>query len=233
MRGEGEVTPFMHVPGTEHLRLSVLATWCDVVGGLLALGAMRPRVPVTLSLDVNLYRPAPSSGLVRATGHVVKAGRSVFVASVSFTGESGEEFGFGDLSFMAAPDMTLSVPETTSIDLPPHPIRLSVPLGQRAGLAVRSPGVASLPRSEDGLNASNTVNGGLVALCAEEAVLSLAPGATLSSLALRYVGPVRTGPATAVASLRNGLARVTVHDAGRKDRLATVATARTFSRQER
>ena len=45
--------------------------------------------------------------------------------------------------------------------------------------------MAVLPRSEDGLNSSNTVYGGLIALAVEEAVLSLADGQTLCSLALR------------------------------------------------
>ena len=55
--------------------------------------------------------------------------------------------------------------------------------------------MAVLPLLEDGLNASNTVNGGLIALVIEEALLSLAPGQTLCSLALRYMQPVRVGPA--------------------------------------
>ncbi len=54
--------------------------------------------------------------------------------------------------------------------------------------------MAVLPRSEDGLNSSNSVNGGLIALAAEEAVLSLAPGDTLRSLGLRYLQAVRAGP---------------------------------------
>lgn len=233
LRGEAEITPFMHVPGTGHLRTSILATWADMIAGLLAAQSMRPRVPVTLSLDVHLYRPAPPAGRVVAGGRAVKRGRSVFAGSVAFRDSSGDEFGFADASFMAAPDVTLSLPGITSIDLPPHQVLLSVPLAERAGLEVTAPGVASLPRSEQGLNSSNTVNGGLLALCVEEAVLSLAPGATLSSLSLRYAGPVRVGPAVAVASLRDGLAQVTVRDSGRPSpgeppRLAITAAARLF-----
>lgn len=238
LRGSGEVTPFMHAPGTQRLRTSILATWADVLTGLLAARAMGPRVPVTLELDVQLYRPAPSSGTVSAVGRCVKAGRSVFVAEVSFRDGSGSEFAFGAASFMVAPDTALTLPALTSVDLPRHPVRLSVPLAERAGLTVGTPGVASLPRAENGLNSSGTVNGGLLALCAEEAALSLAPGGTLASLALRYLGPVRVGPAVAVADLRDGLARVILRDTGRTDssgdgssgdgRLAVTATARTF-----
>lgn len=230
LRGEAELSPLSHVPGTNSLRTSVLATWADQLGGLLAMKEMRPRVPVTLDLDVHLYRPAPGKGTVRAVGRTVKIGRSVYVAEVDFADGSGEAFAFATLSFMAAPDATLTAPLVTSIDAPPRARLLSVPLASRAGLKRISQGVVSLPRAEDGLNSSNTVNGGLLALAAEEAVLSRAPGDMLSSLSLRYLGPVRTGPAVAIADLRSGLAQVEIRDSGREDKLAVTATARTFTR---
>lgn len=229
LRGSATVTPFMHVPGTKHLRTSILATWADMLGGLLAVREMRPRVPVTLDLDIHLFKPAPSSGVVSAVGRVVKTGRSVFVAEVSFF-SGGEAFAFATTSFMASPDTSVSLPEVTSVDLPPYEVSLSMPLAARAGMKRESPGVAVLPRAEDGLNSSNTVNGGLIALCAEEAVLSLALGDTLSSLSMRYLGPVRTGPAVALADLRSGLAQIEIRDSGRDNRLAVTATARTFTR---
>jgi hypothetical protein len=89
--------------------------------------------------------------------------------------------------------------------------------------------VAVLPRSADGLNSSGTLNGGLVALVIEEAALSLTPRATLSSMAMRYLRPVRIGPAVATAEVHAGLGRIEVHDAGTPDRLAVVATTRTFT----
>jgi acyl-coenzyme A thioesterase PaaI-like protein len=83
-----------------------------------------------------------------------------------------------------------------------------------------------LPRTTDGLNAAGTVNGGLIALAVEEAALSLTPGATLVSMALRYLRPVRTGPAVATAEVRAGLGRVEVLDAGGDGRPAVAATTR-------
>jgi hypothetical protein len=62
----------------------------------------------------------------------------------------------------------------------------------------------------------------------EEAVLSLLPGETLSSLHLRYLQPVRVGPAVATAVVRGGLGRVELRDRGRDDRLAVTATTRVF-----
>jgi len=228
LRGAAAITPYLHVPGTPRLRTSILAAWADMICGLLAARAMAPRVPVTLELDVQLYRPAPAAGTVTAVGRTVKAGRSVFVAEVEFSDEREETFAFSTGSFMAAPDTRLTLGSLTSIDMPPMGATLTMPLADRAGCKRERPGVAVLPRSEDGLNGSNTVNGGLIALAAEEAALSLLPGQTLSSLHLRYLQPVRVGPAVATATVRAGLGRVELRDAGRGDRLAVVATTRAF-----
>jgi acyl-coenzyme A thioesterase PaaI-like protein len=166
LHGTAVVTPEMHVPGAAHLRTSVLAIWTDMIGGLLAALSIAPRVPVTLELDVNLLRPAPAAGEVTAVGRTVKAGRSVFVAEIEFAVD-GEPAAIGGASFMAAPDPDIRLPPQMSFDLRESGVRLAVPLAERADCRRPAPGVATLPRSEDGLNASNTVNGGLIALVAE------------------------------------------------------------------
>jgi hypothetical protein len=56
LHGTAEVTPFMHVPGTTQLRTSILVIWADMLGGLLSLPVMAPRVTVALDLDVHLRR---------------------------------------------------------------------------------------------------------------------------------------------------------------------------------
>ena len=225
MHGMAPVRPEMHVPGTAALRTSILATWADNLAGLLAVDAMAPRVPVTLELDVHLYRPAPAAGVVQGVGRIAKAGRSVFVASVEFTTERGEPVAIGAGSVMAAPDPAARLRGGGHL---PTDGRLAMPFAERAGCERRGPGVAVLPRSEDGLNSSNSVNGGLIALAAEEAVLSLAPEDTLCSLGLRYLQAVRTGPVVASARVHDGLGQVELRDSGRGGRLSVTATARTF-----
>jgi acyl-coenzyme A thioesterase PaaI-like protein len=151
------------------------------------------------------------------------------VASVDFTDEDGEAFGFAAASFMAAPDETLTIPPLGTRSPLATGARLTVPFAERVGCERRGPGVAALPHSDEVLNASNTINGGLIALAAEEAVLSLSsPGASLSSLDLRYLQPARVGPAVAVAEARHGLGRVEVRDEGNDSRLCVAATTRTF-----
>jgi acyl-coenzyme A thioesterase PaaI-like protein len=227
LRGSASVTPFMHVPGVPCLRSSILASWADMLCGLLSMRAFGG-VSVTLELDVHLYRPAPGAGTVTAVGRTVKAGRTVFAGEVEFADADGEVFGFSAASFMAAPDTTLRPPRLTSLEIPVQDVLLGMPLADRADCKRQAPGVAVLHKSEDGLNSAKTVHGGLIALAAEEAALSLAPGTSLSSLALRYLQPVRVGPAVATASARDGLARVSLRDSGSGDRLAATATTRTF-----
>ena len=228
--GEAEVTPYMHVPGAPHLRTSILAMWSDMLGGILSLAAMRPRAGVTLELDVHLYRPAPSCGVVRASGRTVKAGRTVHVAHAEFSDSAGEPFAFSTSSFMASPTSHPAPSLSTSTRAPASPPpRLSVPLASRAALLRSAPGVATMPLSPHGLNGIGTMHGGLIALVAEESILALAlAGSTVSSLELRYLSPVRVGPATATASGRDGLWRSELRDTGNEDRLAALATARTF-----
>jgi acyl-coenzyme A thioesterase PaaI-like protein len=227
VHGSAPVVPEMWVPGTTSLRTSILATWVDHVSGLVAIGALAPRVPVTLELDVHVYEQAPAGGTVHAVSRLVKAGRSVVVCGVDLTDHDGRPVAIGTASFMAAPDPGLELPRHISLEaMPVTQGRLRRPFAERAGCRRREPGVAVLPRSEDGLNAAGTVNGGLIALAVEEAALSLTPGATLSSMALRYLRPVRSGPAVATAEVRAGLGRVEVRDAGGDDRPAVTATTR-------
>jgi acyl-coenzyme A thioesterase PaaI-like protein len=227
IHGAATVVPEMWAPGTAHLRTSILATWVDHAAGLAAIEVLAPRVPVTLELDVHLYEPAPAGGTVHALARVVKAGRSVVVCGVDVADDDGRPVAIGTASFMAAPVPGLELPSHVSVDMPPllsGP--LAVPLAERAGCVRQSPGVAVLPRSEDGLNAAGSVNGGLIALAVEEAALSLTPGTTLVSMALRYLRAVRSGPAVATAEVRSGLGRVEVRDAGGDDRPAVTAVTR-------
>lgn len=231
LHGSAEIVPEMWVPETRGvLRMSILATWADTAAGHLAIDLLAPRVPVTLELDIHVYRQPPGSGTIHAVSRAVKAGRSVVVVGVDFTDHDGEPVGVGTASFMAAPDPRLTIPpdaERRARMLAQHR-RLGVPFAERARCERREPGVAVLPRSDDGLNASDTLNGGLVALAVEEAALSVSPGTTLSSMVLRYLRPVRVGPAVARALVRAGLGRVEVRDEGSDNRLAVVATTRTF-----
>ena len=230
LRGRAVAAPEMLVPGTGRLRTSVLAVWADHICGLLAGVSIAPRVPVTLDLDVHL--PVPPSGVddVEAVGRTLKRGRTVTVVGVEFVA-GGRPLAFSTGTFVPVPDASLTMPVLAEVvAMQRLGGRLREPLAERARCRRVARGTVELPWSEDGLNASGTINGGLVALAVEEAALSLAePGATLSSLAIRYLRPARVGPVLATAESRHGLGRVTVRDAGGGDRVTATATTRLFA----
>ena len=229
LAGTAPVVPEMHVPGTDVLRVSVLAAWADMLTGLLTGTSVAPRVPVTLDLSIDLPAPVRGTPSIAGASRILKAGRSVVVLEVTFVEEGGTEpIAVGTASFMPSPDTSLTLPAISEspslLDRPRE--RLSAPFAERAGCERRDGGVAELPRREDALNASNTINGGLIALLMEEAALSSAPGTVLASLALRYLRPARVGPLVATATRHGDVVVVTAHDTGADDRLVASATAR-------
>lgn len=231
LHGAAAILPEVCVPGTSVLRTSVLATWADTITGLLAVDVVGPRVPVTLQLDLDLFHPPDGVGRIEAIARRLKVGRTVFVASVDFTDDHERRVATGTGVFVVAPDPGMRMPDGLNpVDLPAEAVDpLQVPLAERAGCVRTAPGVAVLPRRDEGLNASGTVNGGLLALAVEEAVLGACPGTTLASMALRYLRPVRVGPAVATAEADGSLVEVVVRDEGRDGAHAVAATARVFS----
>jgi acyl-coenzyme A thioesterase PaaI-like protein len=231
LHGSAEVVPEMHVPGTDCLRTSILATWVDVMTGIMCADVFDGRVPVTLDLALDLFRPAHGYRRIDAITTVLKRGRSVAVAEVRFTADgTNEVVALGSGSFVASPHASHTLPPRAEnvARFGRHRGTLTEPFADRVGCRRLGSGTASLARRGDGLNASNTVNGGLLTLVVEEAVLSANQGATLSSLLLHFLRPGRVGPLVGTAKSYGDVARVEVRDTGVDDRLAIVATARTF-----
>lgn len=238
LRGQATVSPHMLVPGTDVLRTSILATWTDLICGLPVVDVFLPRVPTTLSLEVHVLQPQPAPAQVIGHSRLVKVGRSVVVVHVDFTDGEGRRIAIGSASFMAVPDPTVLMPDEHR-DIAARPFsttRLAVPFAERARCRREGAGVAVLPRSEDGLNSSQTVNGGLIALAIEEAVLCAGepdrPIGALASMAMHYLRPIRRGPAVATAdvsgSAAGAIGTVEVRDAGGEHRLAVHAVTRLF-----
>jgi acyl-coenzyme A thioesterase PaaI-like protein len=227
LRGTAPVVPELLVPGTDVLRASVLATWADLLCGLLVAPVLAPRVPVTLDLALELSATPGRDGTVEGVSRVAKAGRDIVVIAVDFT-QDGRPIGCATAAFMGSPDATFTLPPLSAM-LSSHPGggRLTLPFADRTGCERIGTGAAELPRRTDGLNGVGTINGGLLALVAEEAALSAADaGAALSSLSLRYLRPARVGPVVARATLQGPLAQIELRDAGADARLVVAATAR-------
>ena len=139
----------------------------------------------------------------------------------------GSVLGMGTASFVptANADMESQAPPPMRTG----PTALSMPLGERAGLEPLGPGRVLLPDGDGVRNGASVYAGALVAVVAEEAALSLSPGASLAALSVSYLQAVQGGPAVARAEVSQGVGRVEVRDTGREDRLAALAFTRTFS----
>lgn len=220
-------------PGTDRLRASVLVLWVDVISGLLTTSVVAPRVPVTLELSLDMFEPARLSSTVDLAARVVKAGSAVTHVEVELRVD-GAPAGLASASFMLLRDTSITLSDSLD-DLLANfrgELRVGKPYAERVDCRRLGRGRASMPRTEDTVNASDTVHGGLIAVPIEEAVLSAAPaGAVVSAMALRYVRPARVGPAVAVAERFGDLWRVDVQDAGAGDRSCVHATVRTTRRE--
>ena len=228
MHGEFPVVPGVCFPGTSFLRASVAATVADAVLGFHAIGALRPRLPVTLELDVHLFPEVADAREVHGVSRVVKAGQSVIVTSMDFRDGAGRLVGFGSGSFMAIPNPEFTAPPLDAVlarfGVPQG--ELCVPITDRIGLGCPEPGTAELACSPVVYNGSKAINGGMLAVAAEEAARTGDPEAVrIESIHMRYLRAIRVGPAIATADVHQGMARVEVRDAS-SDTVAAIATTR-------
>jgi acyl-coenzyme A thioesterase PaaI-like protein len=220
--GSATVIPEVCVPGAAALRTSVLATWTDVLAGAVAARSIEPRIPLTLDLEVQLYRPTPVGSRLLGEASLVRAGRTIVVTQTRFRdAATGELHADALASFVTAPgpgEVTGSSPMTHLV------APLAVPLAERCGSRIVEPGTAEVPHRPDGLNPGGAIQGGLVALAAEKAAASLHPEPVLlASLNIRFLRPFMVGPAHAVATGVGGLSVVHVSDAG-TGKLGAIAT---------
>src|SRR4051794_30659528 len=215
VRGRAVVQQNACMPGTDVVRTSVVATWPGVVTGVIALHAINPRIPLTLDLEVQVREPAPAGAPIVAEAAALKVGRTILVCEARFWHEeTGAPLADAVGSFIASPN-----PEHVFEDGLPSFAgsagQLSHPFAERAACAVVEPGIAEVPHRPGNLNSSGGIQGGILALAAEEAAVSLADSrAPLASMNLRYLRPFTIGPARAVAEGGNGMAIVRLTDAG-------------------
>ena len=223
--GEAEVRPETCLPATSVVRASVLATWADVITGLLA-ALVSPRIPLTADLEVQVQNRAEVGTTLAVEAEAVKMGRTLSLFEARFfDAESRRPVAFSYVSFVNSPDPAhVFAPGAASYPFPQR--RLAIPLADRVQSRTLEPGTIEMPRLLDGLNATGAIQGGLVAFAAEQAALSLVDAPTyVDSLTIRYLRPFMTGPARAVATGAGGAVDVRLTDAG-TGKLAAVATVR-------
>lgn len=228
---EATVYDGMNIPGTDILRLSVVAAWADTILGVLALKSILPSVPATVSLDVHLNKPIRGKQIIYSRSSVIKIGRTISEYLIDFSDGSGEALGYGHGLFMATPNPEYQLPAGDDWVFKgfaePKP-GLSMPIAERISCEQKAPGIASLACSADIHNATRAINGGILTVAIEEAVLStVSDEQSLSSMLISYQRSIRGGPAIAQARVTGHLARVEVIDASR-DALAALASVQLF-----
>ncbi len=228
IRGHAEVQKHACAPGTDVIRTSVLATWADVVTGVIAAHTINPRIPLTLDLEVQLQQQVTAGTPIVAEAVAVKIGRTIMVCEARFRhAETGAPLADALGSFIASPNpdhvFEGGFPSVRAIAT-----RLSEPFADRAACAVVDRGTAEVPHQPGNLNSSGGIQGGILALAAEEAAGSLHDGPKiLASMNLRYLRPFTIGPARAVAEGDDRMAMVRVTDAG-TGKLGAIVTTRSY-----
>jgi acyl-coenzyme A thioesterase PaaI-like protein len=229
--GRGVAAPWLALPGSDHVRPSILLTWSDMLAGMVINRATFPDVFVTVDLGARLVAPVAASAPVRAGLDILKRGRTTTVAEVRFwTGPT--LFATSLSTFTRSPrpadvheSMVWMRPQEADFRPSEPPDR---PLAEHVGVRVMEVGVAEVALGPELHNTSGGLMGGMVALLAEEAARSWwREGRRLVEIDARYLSAVRVGPARATAVLDGpDLARVAVHDEGRDGRLAALIHVR-------
>jgi acyl-coenzyme A thioesterase PaaI-like protein len=227
--GRAEAATELCVPGRGALRPSVLLTWADILTGALANEHTLPQICMTVDLTVRVAAPIAVGASVHAIGRLLKVGRTVVFGETTFSvGEDPAPTAVALSTFVASPrpqDAGTSVVQDASITRR-QVTAAPEPVSRILGTRVLGPGVVEVPRHPRVLNWADTVQGGAVAACAEEAVLALDGAPAPSELEVRFTGAVRHGPMRATATVLGPWVRVEVVDAGNDDRLVAVAAAR-------
>ena len=228
--GRALAVPEVCVPEAAVIRPSVLLTWGDILMGSLANEHTTPRVCMTVDLSVRVIAPIPAGQECVSVGRLLKVGRTLtFAETAFFVGDTDEPAAVALATFVASPrpeDVSVSVVRGAGSLAERAPIPVPAPVSEMLGTRVIAPGVVEVPRHERILNWADTVQGGAVSACAEEAVLALGDGIVPTELEVRFLAAVRTGPMRATARRMGPWVRVDVVDVGAGDRLCGVAAAR-------
>jgi acyl-coenzyme A thioesterase PaaI-like protein len=207
------------------LRIGVLATLLDSVGGLATGLAVLPDWVVTADLSLRTW--APTRG-ARAHGEarLLRRGRSTSVGEVLIhDGDPAAPCGAGILtSGVLTPDFPLPA-EIGEVMVSPHrpePADGHPPLPEWLGLVARPDGaeLAVQPRL---LNPWGMVHGGVTAMLVDLAV-EATTGRLVDDMLLRYLRPGRVGPIRAtITELGPRTVRSVVTDEGADGRVVALA----------
>lgn len=215
---------------------AVLITFADILIGILASHQTAPRISITTDLSVHMVRAMPADGEIRLGSRLGKVGRSMTVGETEvYDARTGELIAVAIGTFQASP-RPQDVADQSFRDMIHHRPALDVvesTLAEQVGIRVLEPGVAEIDMRPDLINATESLQGGLVALLGEvsaqsAAEASLGKPAVVDSLEVHYLAAARVGPFQALARLLSpDVARVEIRDPGRQNRLVSLIMAGT------
>jgi acyl-coenzyme A thioesterase PaaI-like protein len=213
----------MLVPGTERVRIGLLAMLSDLVAGQPSSGPITP----TTDLRVRVVRPA-EMGVVHLVARTLKVGATLAVFEVRMTADDDDRpFALSLATFMNRSVDPSEFPEHVN-----HP--LAQPLDQRIGARVLRPGLVQLDPSPDIANSLHgTVQGGVLAMLGElaaESAVEVDGPFVVSELDIRFLNRVKVGPVQAGAEVLSagpgGCALgVSIGDTGNDDRSVAYVAA--------
>jgi acyl-coenzyme A thioesterase PaaI-like protein len=199
--GHCEVRPEFFKPGTERIRLGVLATLVDMVAGSPAHAVINP----TVDLRVSLISPTPTSGPIELVCYPVKIGRQLFIGeTLLHTGDVTRPFARSVCSFINKP---LDVVRGTGVDS--NGVLGAANYDEALDARETVPGVLEMHNHDVVRNGANgTVQGGAQALlceiAGERALDGLDGEFQAVDLEIRYLNRVKTGPVLAQGELVPG-----------------------------
>jgi acyl-coenzyme A thioesterase PaaI-like protein len=224
MVGDATISDALRSPGSSLPRPSVLATIADCIAGIPACFVTTPALAVTLDIAVHLVADRCGDRLT-VRGEIVKPGRSTVASEIRFSdADTAQLVATSYVTFMASPRPQDHAPPLqrgmrTTGSMP-------VPFPDYVGTRRLAPGLAEVDLTPFVMQASGTLQGGVVAMIGEVAAESLS-GSPVLALDIRYLSAVRVGPGRATAtSLGGNMVRVEVRDAGSDHRLAALILAR-------
>ena len=226
--GRATLTPQMWATGTSRPRLGLLFTMADIVGGTPASGALSP----TVDLRLRLTGTVPPQGAIVMEARPLKIGRRLWTGEVLFRREgSSEVFAISEFTFL-----NQKVSDVLGGDLPePAPRRAPVPLPAASfdelfRMRMLDGGTVEMDAHEAVRNGVfGTIQGGVQATMAEVAAERSLSGRgpfEVIDIQVRYLNPVRTGPAVVRAEVMPGddirpFVRASIVDGGAEGRIVS------------
>lgn len=214
------------------VRLAAVAFAVDSAVGMTAGFSSLPNWVVTTDIDLQVFADV-RVGPIRTEAETLRAGRTQVLAEARLydEGQSGLL-----VAHATANHGVLSPENGAPLDVFPigelmvqrsDPAAERAPMGERFGARAVAPGVAELDMVDNARNPWGILHGTLHTLLAEDATRSLVDGRIVGAT-LRFVAPIRVGPARATATVLGGdgrvvTVRVEVRDPGADDRLGSLA----------